>query len=49
MNVDHTKILLHENFYHEKFLHETKANYGISSIILIKNILMIKVIEVFLD
>ena len=26
--VNHTKIFLHENFYHKKSLHENKANYG---------------------
>ena len=26
--VNHTKIFLHENLYHEKFLHENKANHG---------------------
>ena len=28
IHVNHTKIFLYENFYHEKFLHENKANYG---------------------
>ena len=27
IHVNHTKIF--KNFYHEKFLHENKANYGI--------------------
>ena len=26
--VNHTKIFLYKNFYHEKFLHKNKANYG---------------------
>ena len=26
--VNHTKIFLHENFYHEAFLHKSKANYS---------------------
>ena len=30
IHVNHTKIFLHENFYHEIFLHENKTNYGSS-------------------
>ena len=29
--INHTKIFLHKKFYHEIFLHENKANYGMFS------------------
>ena len=36
IHVNHTKIFLHENFYHEIFLHKNKANFFKNYSILIR-------------